>query len=152
MDIGARVREVREMIGMKAQDLGTEIGLDPSAISNIERGKRSVKGDELAAIAKTLGVSVLALLDGNSLLARLPVSPRTSNGVMLKGEVLERITGIAELHEILAEWESETLNYSFPAVDTNEWLDQAPSLANWARERNSNIRQLAPTISSILLE
>jgi len=135
MDIGARVREVREMIGMKAQDLGTEIGLDPSAISNIERGKRSVKGDELAAIAKTLGVSVLALLDGNSLLARLPVSPRTSNGVMLKGEVLERITGIAELHEILAEWESETLNYSFPAVDTNEWLDQAPSLANWAREK-----------------
>jgi len=134
MDIGARVREVREMVGMKAQDLGSQIGLDPSAISNIERGKRSIKGDELTAIAKALGVSVLALLEGDSLLARLPVSPRTSNGVMLKGEVLERLTGIAELHEILAEWESERTNYSFPAVDTDQWLDQASSLASWARE------------------
>jgi len=53
---------------------------------------------------------------------------------MLKGEVLERLTGIAELHEILAEWESERTNYSFPAVDTDQWLDQASSLASWARE------------------
>lgn len=135
MDIGARVREVREMVGMKAQDLGNQIGLDPSAISNIERGKRSVKGDELSAIAKALGVSVLALLEGDSLLARLPVSPRTSNGMILRGEVLERLTGIAELHEILAEWEDQTLIHEFPAVDTHEWLNEAPLLANWARGR-----------------
>jgi len=133
MDIGARIREVREMIGMKAQDLGSQIGLDPSAMSNIELGKRSIKGDELTAIAKALGVSVLALLEGDSLLARLPVSPRTSSGVIMRGEVLDRLTGIAELHEILAEWETENFIHTFPVVDINEWLDQAPTLANWAR-------------------
>jgi Zn-dependent peptidase ImmA (M78 family)/DNA-binding XRE family transcriptional regulator len=134
MDVGARIREIRELIGMQAQELGLLVALDPSAISNIERGKRSVKSEELSAIAKALGVSPLAILERDSLLGRLPVSPRTANGTVLRGDVLERLTGLAELHEILAEWEDSRTEYGFPSVDTSQWLQEASALAEWATE------------------
>jgi Zn-dependent peptidase ImmA (M78 family) len=120
------------MVGMQAQELGAIVDLDPSAVSNIERGKRSIKSDELSAIAKALGVSPLAILEKDSLLGRLPVAPRAANGTVIRGQVLDRLTGLSELHEILAEWESETSAHSFPRVDTGKWLQAAPELARWA--------------------
>ena len=132
LQIGARIREIRELVGMQAQELGAEVDLDPSAISNIERGKRSVKSSELSAIARALGVSALAILDRESLLGRLPVAPRTSSGTVLRGEVLERLTGLSELHQILVEWEPPLSRHDFPRVDTNDWLQAAPALASWA--------------------
>lgn len=131
-NIGARVREIRERIGMQAQELADLVNLDPSAISNIERGRRSLKSDELLAIAKALGVSPLAILEDDSLLGRLPVAPRSAQGTVLRGDVLDRLTGLAELHEVLREWEDpRTFVRRFPEVDTTRWLEVAPELANW---------------------
>jgi Zn-dependent peptidase ImmA (M78 family)/transcriptional regulator with XRE-family HTH domain len=130
--IGARIRELREQLGIQAQDLATLVQLDPSAISNIEHGKRGVKSDELAAIAQALGVSPLAILDQTSLLARLPVSPRTSSGTLLKGDVLTRLTGLAELHEVLVECDIPTQALvESPGVETGNWLTEAKRLAEW---------------------
>jgi Zn-dependent peptidase ImmA (M78 family)/DNA-binding XRE family transcriptional regulator len=128
--IGTRIRALREELGVQAQELGSRVGLDPSAVSNIERGKRKVKSDELAAIAKALGVSPLAILEPESLVGRLPVAPRASSGTLLKGDVLSRLTGLAELHEVLAESGLETQQpLKLQQVDTEHWFRTAPKLA-----------------------
>jgi Zn-dependent peptidase ImmA (M78 family)/DNA-binding XRE family transcriptional regulator len=128
--IGSRIRALREELGVQAQELGSRVGLDPSAISNIERGRRSVKSDELAAIAKALGVSPLAILEPESLVGRLPVAPRASSGTLLKGDVLSRLTGLAELHEVLAEGGLKAHEQAkVQRVDTEHWFRTAPKLA-----------------------
>src|SRR5262249_15476381 len=53
--IGAQVRALRERAGFQSQELAKQVGIDPSAMSNIERRKRSLKSDELAKIAEALG-------------------------------------------------------------------------------------------------
>lgn len=135
--LGGRIRALRERVGLKAQDLAAQLELDPSAISNIENGKRAVKTDELAAIADALGVSVLALLDERSLLARLPIAPRTADGTVSTNTVA-RLTSLAELHEILAEDGipgRATLNeVGAPEALPTQWLERASALAEWARE------------------
>jgi Zn-dependent peptidase ImmA (M78 family) len=132
LDIGARIRDIRDRIGMEARELGELVDLHPSVISNIEHGKRSVKSDELARIAKALGVSPLAILEEGSLLWRLPVAPRSASGTVLRGEVLDRLTGLTELHEVLAEWEPPIEAHEFPSVDTTEWLKAARLVSKWA--------------------
>ena len=42
---------------MQSQELAARLGIDPSAMSNIERGRRSVKTQELMKIAEALSVS-----------------------------------------------------------------------------------------------
>ena len=127
--LGARIREFRERLGIQGQELALRVELDPSAISNIERGKRGVKSDELAAIAKALGVSALALLEEDSLLGRLPVAPRASSGTLVKGDVLARLTGLAELHEVLAEFGIPARYLDLSPIDTSRWLATAPEAA-----------------------
>jgi len=138
--IGARIRAVREQAGIKAQELAAAIGLDPSALSNIERGKRSVKTDELAKIAQVLNVSPLALLDDESLPARMPVAPRAvANGIQ-NGTAYARLLGLAELHEALehAGIRSESHLDGAPSVENLGWKDAADALADWASRRLSD--------------
>lgn len=133
--IGARIRELRRKAGFQAQELAQRVGLDKSALSLIENDKRGVKTQELAAIADVLRVSPLAILDPDSLLAKLPVSPRTDAGVNLDDSVLRRLTGLAELNELLTEsavpMKREPL--ALPPLDMQQWLTSAANLAHWAR-------------------
>jgi Zn-dependent peptidase ImmA (M78 family) len=126
---------------MLAQDLAAAIGLDPSAMSNIENGKRSVKAHELTAIADALGVSVLAILDENSLLGRLPTAARQDDGERAQGSLLDRLRGFAELHELLAKGgigSFARIPEDAPYVDRTQWRTSADQLAGWAT------RQLGP--------
>lgn len=112
------------------------VGIDPSAMSNIESGKRGVKTDELSRIAVALGVSPLAILDESSLVARLPISPRVDSGEPGIASVLERLQNLTELHDVLA---TDGLPASaklddVPAVDIQDWRISAERLAAWAQE------------------
>ena len=78
VSIGRQVRRLREAAGLKSADLASALGVDPSAVSNLENGRRSVKAYELGVIADFLGVSQLAILEPDSLLGRLPVAHRTN--------------------------------------------------------------------------
>lgn len=119
---------------MKSQDLARAIGIDPSAMSNIESGKRGVKTDELTRIAKTLGVSPLAILDESSLVARMPVSTRVDTGAPGTASVLARLEALAELHDVLAtDGLPAPANLDdVPAVDVRDWKESAEALAVWA--------------------
>lgn len=133
--VGARVRTLRERVGMKSQDLAKAVGVDPSAMSNIESGKRGVKTDELSRIAKALGVSPLAILDESSLVARMPVSPRVDTGSPGAASVLTRLEAFAELHEVLAiDGIAGPANFVAPAVDVREWRQSAETLAKWTSD------------------
>ncbi len=118
---------------MKSQDLAWAIGIDPSAMSNIESGKRGVKTDELTLIAKALGVSPLAILDESSLVARMPVSHRVDTGAPGTASVLARLEALAELHEVLAtdEVPAPAKLDDVPVIDVRDWKESAEALAAW---------------------
>lgn len=134
--IGARIRQLREQAGLQAQELARELDLDPSAISNIERGRRGVKTDELVLIASVLGVSTLAILDEHSLLGRLPVAPRISATEIDHTQVRTRLTAIAELHVVLSNggFPAQPKLDGAPEVNPGDWLRSAVNLAHWVRK------------------
>jgi Zn-dependent peptidase ImmA (M78 family)/transcriptional regulator with XRE-family HTH domain len=136
--IGARIRELRERAGIQSQALAASLGIDPSAMSHIERGKRAVKSSELATIASVLGVSPLAILSEGSLLAELPVAARTQDEGSSSRSALGRLTALAELHQVLTDQgivsHSALEHADVPSVDLEDWLRSGELLAHWARE------------------
>ena len=136
ISIGGQIRRLREAAGLQAADLAQALNLDPSAVSNIEHDKRSVKASELTAIARFLGVSQLAILEPDSLLARLPVAAR-AGGSTVDGPVMSRLTALAELHQVLADG-GHPAQQELPSLPTGPfegWLEHANALAEWAHDR-----------------
>jgi len=136
ISIGRQIRRIRELAGLQAADLAAALGLDASAVSNIEHDRRAVKASELATIAQFLGVSQLALLEPDSLLARLPVAARAA-GAPVDQSVMARLIAIAELHEVLASGGHPASPSEYAAVEEpfGSWLDRANTLAEFARQR-----------------
>lgn len=58
------VRDLRDQQGLSQAALGSEVGLDPTAITRIERGQRSVRLNEAVAIANALGHTLTAMVAG----------------------------------------------------------------------------------------
>ena len=58
MEIGKRIEEIREQVGLSQSALARAIGTSQSAISQIEAGDRNPSYDMLRQIAKALNVSV----------------------------------------------------------------------------------------------
>lgn len=49
--LGARLKEAREYIGLKQEQVATHLGIPRTAVSEIESGKRTVSAIELAKLA-----------------------------------------------------------------------------------------------------
>ena len=62
MKLGARLREVREYLGLAQADVAAATGIPRSAISDIERGQRKVDSLELKRFAKLYRYPVSYLL------------------------------------------------------------------------------------------
>jgi Zn-dependent peptidase ImmA (M78 family)/DNA-binding XRE family transcriptional regulator len=133
-DVGARVRQLREAVGLQAQDLATQVGLDPTTISKIENGKRAIKTFELSWIAEALNVSPLALLEDVPLLSSLPVAAHCAGSGLTHGGVYRRLLGLSELHIVLAEAGIPTSPRLWGAPDVLglPWLEGAKRLTEWA--------------------
>ena len=133
MSIGCQIRRLREAAGLKAADLADALGVDASAVSNLEHGRRNVKADELGAIANFLGVSQLAILEPDSLLGRLPVAHRTADNDGGCRDAQMRITALAELHQVLSDGGHPAAAHigERPPLGTG-WPDHATALADWA--------------------
>lgn len=54
----ANMRAAREDANLSQRDLAARVGLDPSAVTRIESGKRAVRVEEAVAIAAALGRTV----------------------------------------------------------------------------------------------
>ncbi len=136
VSIGRQIRRLREAAGLKAADLADALGVDASAVSNLEHDRRSVKADELGVIADFLGVSQLAILEPESLLGRLPVAHRTNGDETASQDSLMRLTALAELHQVLNDGGHPTPSCAGePPPQDSAWLQHANALADWAQQR-----------------
>ena len=59
--LGGRIRDLRKASGMTQEDLADKAGLHSTYVGGIERGERNVSIDNIAKIAKGLGVEVIEL-------------------------------------------------------------------------------------------
>jgi transcriptional regulator with XRE-family HTH domain len=64
--VGVRVRQLREAAGWSQIELGERAGLSNQVISRIEGARVEPKLSSLEQIAKALGTSVGALIDGTA--------------------------------------------------------------------------------------
>lgn len=133
-EVGARIRLIREAVGLQAQDLATRVDLDPTAISKIENGKRAIKAVELTRIAEALKVSPLALLEDNPVLSNLPLAARSAGTSIARGEAYQRLLSLSELHVVLAGAGIHTSPNlaGVPDIAGLSWLEAATCLACWA--------------------
>jgi transcriptional regulator with XRE-family HTH domain len=60
VDVGTRLRELRELRGISMRALATKSGLSANALSMIERGKTSPSVSTLYKLADALGISITA--------------------------------------------------------------------------------------------
>ena len=63
-DFGARVRELRTVLGLSQEALAFAAGISTPYVSDVENGKRSPGLDVLVALAQALGVSLSELFEG----------------------------------------------------------------------------------------
>lgn len=62
-EIGRRVRLLRNESGVSQAQLGEVLGLDQTAVSKIESGKRAMTARELMLVAQFCGVTTSRLID-----------------------------------------------------------------------------------------
>lgn len=79
VEIGQRIRILREKEGLTQADLSKNLGYTATAISLIEAGERKVKIDDLEVIAKVLHQDVNYLITGS-------VSQSADVGMALRAE------------------------------------------------------------------
>lgn len=82
LDVGVRLRELRDERGMSMRSLATKSGLSANALSMIERGKTSPSVSTLYKLADALGVPITAFF-----------GPQTDkiNAVLIKADERTRI-------------------------------------------------------------
>ena len=66
MNIGTRIRNLREQKGMTQAELAKKIMIDKSVMNRIEIGARLVRSDELLLLSQVLNVSADFLLENKS--------------------------------------------------------------------------------------
>lgn len=64
--LGERLKEAREYVGLKQEDVAKKLGIPRSALSNIEAGSRKVDAIELAQLAKLYQRPVAWFTGGDS--------------------------------------------------------------------------------------
>lgn len=85
--IGRRLRELRKRRGLTQTEVGKQLGVDQTVVSNYERGAARVHGALIAGFAKILRVSadeILGLKEGT------PKAPRN-------GRLIRRLERVEEL-------------------------------------------------------
>lgn len=65
-DIGSRLRDARQYVGLSQEFVADAIGVPRSALSDMERNRRRVSTDEARALAELYGCSVEHLVSGAS--------------------------------------------------------------------------------------
>src|SRR5215210_3913648 len=79
MDIGKRIRDLREERGLTQREVARRAGLTPSGVGFIEHGQtRNPSAETVMAVARALGVPVEELLREPVPLAEAPREPGPS--------------------------------------------------------------------------
>jgi transcriptional regulator with XRE-family HTH domain len=106
--LGPRIRELRQRLGLRIIDLARKARLSMAQLSRIERGMQKLRSENVLRIARALGTSPAELLlEGNGNpgreLERLGLAPsRTLRGAMAERvflRFLERCARTARAHK-----------------------------------------------------
>jgi Zn-dependent peptidase ImmA (M78 family)/transcriptional regulator with XRE-family HTH domain len=125
-ELGRRLRQVRERLGIKQDDAASSLGLDATAITKIEHGKRGVSVLELVRLAALYKVSIndiLAYTIGREDI-RLRIAMRQGTALDAKAEAMQR-----RLEQIIADDRWLRLHVVNPA-NTRLWTPVALSLSS----------------------
>lgn len=66
MTVGQRVRQRRNELGLKQEELALKAGISKSFLSDLENGKRSIGAETLLDLGRAMGVSLDYLMTGES--------------------------------------------------------------------------------------
>ena len=95
MPLGKRLRKIREQKGIGLRQLAARVGISPSYLSNVERGKFALPAeDKLRAIARELDQDADQWL---TLAGKIPVDPKCGTGQFFGAalRILRELRGIA---------------------------------------------------------
>jgi transcriptional regulator with XRE-family HTH domain len=104
--IGERIRALREAHGMTQGQFGEIIGLDETAISKIENGRRGLAATELASICDHFGMRSDELLFGDGERAQAGALLRAVEGVDAQRAVARAEDALADFRYVKALIES----------------------------------------------
>jgi len=96
--IGRNIAKYREVAGLTQAALAEKIGISTAFVSRVERGQKKMKVDTLYATAKTLNVSVDALLSTDNSAAQL-----ANINQLLAGQPDEYLEGIERIIRVCIE-------------------------------------------------
>jgi transcriptional regulator with XRE-family HTH domain len=65
MEIGEKIRKIREFKGLKQETFAAKLGISPTAYGNLERGENGLSFQRLEEIAAALEVNVLDIVSLN---------------------------------------------------------------------------------------
>ena len=123
-ELGKRLRQAREYVGLKQEDAAAALRLDATAIAKIEHGKRGVGALEMVRLATLYKVSMSDLLANAVDRAdiRLHIAMRQGTALDPKAEAMQH-----RLEQIIADdrWLRLQLQKS---TDTTLWVPVAASL------------------------
>ena len=151
---GSRIRERRQIAGMRQADLARKIGISASYLNLIEHNRRRIGGKLLLELAEVLGVEASMLSEGAeaALIAGLREA-EASAGVA--GAELDRIEEFAGRFpgwaQVLAESHRRTLQLEQAVEGLNDRLAHDPDLAASVHEVLSTAASIRST-ASILAE
>ena len=88
MDMGMRIREIREKSGMSLRKLAKEVGVSPSFISQLEQSKAQPSINSLQKIAQVLGISMSTIIGEK---AAAPRGKKKSDYTQFSGVEVKRL-------------------------------------------------------------
>lgn len=92
--IGRQVRLLREGSGASQAQLGEVLGLDQTAVSKIESGKRAITARELLLVAQFFGVTTSRLVEPE------PATVLLRAGDAGRGDVVDAVKEFQQLIEV----------------------------------------------------
>lgn len=130
VELGARIRQLRTSARMSASELAHKAQLEMTVLSKIEHGRRAIKSSELGRLAEGLGISVLGILEPESVLGRLV---EQAGG---RGEGGRFLTWLIEIDEVLRDAGIFSKKGTLLAdVEAAKKGKTAGELGRWCRER-----------------
>lgn len=79
MNIGEKIKKIREESGFTQKNISNFLGIDQSMISKIESGERNLSSDTLSRLASLFGVNISDILSENDIQVRTKCAFRTNN-------------------------------------------------------------------------
>ncbi|WP_225307588.1 helix-turn-helix domain-containing protein [Nitrincola iocasae] len=120
-EIGDRLKEERERIGLSQEEFGLVGGVARNAQSNYEKGKRAPDSDYLCAIARK-GVDVLYILTGTQM--DTSINGLTPDEVELLG-IYRGCSDVGQRHLVAAGKAFQSLNPSYESIEVETVLAMA---------------------------